>query len=190
MDFKKITVEQIEKANEYVPFIEKEKFVNSVADKCFDRLQISADSGDENIPIPPMYKENSGLKMRYAMGAFVKLYLKEDFESVEGEEYLMSLDDYDRYAGGHIFNQIERMKNGNADLRNKCFDLLQDYKVLEKMLNTEVYSLLQVMNEPVNRILAHIGAMTTPQAVEGFISSMQTLQNELEEYKAEEKTNE
>lgn len=189
MTFKTITVEQIEKANEYVPFAEKEKFVMEVADKCFDKLNISADSGDENIPIPPMYKENTGLKMRYAMGAFVKMYLKEDFEGVDGEEYLMSLDDYDMWAGGHIFNQIERLKNGNADLRNKCFDLLQDYKTLEKMLNTEVYSLLQVMNEPVNRILAHIGAMSTPQALEDFANSLQGLQKEIDVYKNEGKEN-
>ena len=182
MDFKTITAEDIEKAREYVPFAEKEAFVATVADKCFDKLNITASSGDENTPMPPMYKENTGLKMRYAMSAFVKMYLNKEVDTVEGDEYLMSLDDFDRWAGGHIFNQIERLKNTSSDLRNKCFDLLQDYKTLEKMLNTEVYSLLQVMNEPVNRILSHIGATASPETMMGLVEELKGLQSEFEKY--------
>lgn len=190
MDFKTITAEDIEKATEYVPFAEKLYFVQMVADKCFDTLNITADSGSESIPMPPMYKENTGLKMRFALGAFVKLYLNKEFESVENEEFLMSLDDYDKWAGGHIFNQIERLKNTSPDLRNKCFDLLQDYKTLEKMLNTEVYSLLQVMNEPVNRILSHIGSTASPETLMGLVEELKGLQGEVEAYQNEHRAEE
>lgn len=190
MDFKTITAEDIEKAREYIPFADKEKFVQMVADKCFDRLNITADSGSESVPMPPMYKENTGLKMRYTLGGFVKLYLNKEFDGVDGNDYLMSLDDYDKWAGGHIFNQIERLKNTSPDLRNKCFDLLQDYKTLEKMLNTEVYSLLQVMNEPVNRILSHIGSTASPETLMGLVEELKGLQGEVEAYQNEHRAEE
>ena len=183
MDFKIITVSDIENAREYVPFAEKERFVDEVADKCFTKMEVSANyDNSEQVNIPPMFKENIGVKMRFALGALVKLYLQKDIEAVEGTEYLMSLDDFDRWSGGHIFNQLERMKTASPELRNKCFDLLQDYKTLEKMLNAEVYSLLQVMNEPVNRAIAHISASITPEAAMEMLNEVQNLKDEIDNY--------
>ena len=91
---------------------------------------------------------------------------------VEGETYLMSADDYDRWAGGHLFNQIDRMKGKGPELRDKAFDLLADYRDLEKMLKTEIYGMLQAMNDPVSRFQDLAAQSMTPEAVQKTLDDL------------------
>lgn len=180
MDYKKIEEEHVMNAETYVPLMQKTAFVNYVAERCFDRVEIRISSGDD-VKTPPYFKDSPERKARYMMGALLKLYLKAGFEPVEGDEWLMSADDYDRWAGGHIFNQIERMK-GNAKTRDRAFDLLADFRALEKMLNTEVYSMLQVMNDPVTRFMRILEMQATPDALAAQLSELKKVQGELEAY--------
>ena len=143
-----LTAEALLKARTYVPIREKTAFVNEIAPKCFDRLQITA--GDQE-PMPPMYMENAALKARYLMTALVKLYLRD--ASVWGEpddEWLMTEEAYDRFAGSHIFAQIQRFKS-DAALRNQSFDLLDDFRELERMLTAQMRGMLAAQNDAVLR---------------------------------------
>ena len=117
MEWKKLTEEGLLAARDYVPLMEKAAFAAECAGRCFDRMEVRVEGGQ----VLPYFKENVERRSRYLMGGFVKLYLGEDFEPVEGETYLMSADDYDRWAGGHIFNQIDRMKGKGPELRDKAF---------------------------------------------------------------------
>lgn len=141
-----LTKEMILAAKDYVPLEVKRAWVADCSDKCFDRLAITADGET----MPPMYMVNSGLKARCLMGAFVGMYLGLDYEPDADNALLMSAEDYDKWAGSHIFNQFERMKR-DPDVRDKCFDLLFDYRVLEKMFHAAVNGLLLVQNDPVIR---------------------------------------
>lgn len=181
MDYITITKEQFTSARSYVPQAEKIAFVEGVATKCFDVLNISGtDSNDAMAAnMPPMYKENTFAKARFLMGALLKMYLGVDFEPVEGETYLVSQDDYDRYAGGHILNQIERFKSDTA-LRDKSFDLLQDYRDIEKRLNTEIYGLLQCMNDPTSRLLAALSQSAREGIMQTNMEDLRKLQTQLE----------
>lgn len=172
-----VTEEMINAANDYVPVSEKAAIAEEIAEKCFDKLNVTVGG---NV-LPPMYKESSMLKNRYLMGAFVKLYLGIDFESEETDRLLMSASDYDKYAGAHIFNQMERMKS-KAALRDKCFDIMGDYKILEKTVNTEVYAMLNAMNDFLGRAVLHIGTMATPEAVQEALSQLGSIKEELAEY--------
>ena len=142
-----ITKEMIQAAKDYIPLGVKEAWVSDNAAKCFDRLQITADEQ----PMPPMYMVNNGLRARYLMAAFVGFYLCKDY-TAESEENkaLMSVEDYDEWAGSHVFNQIERWKR-ELDIRDKCFDMLSDYRALEKQFNAAVNGLLSVQNDQVIR---------------------------------------
>ena len=144
---KELTIKMLEDARDYLPDAVKEAWVTENASKCFDRLAITADGE----AVPPMYMPNSSLKARYLMGAFVGLYLGLDFEA-ENEENLalMSVAEYDRWAGSHIFNQVERMKRF-MEIRDKCFDILADYRDLEKRFHAVIGSLLAVQNDSVIR---------------------------------------
>lgn len=185
MDFKKITEEMVQEANTYVPLMDKVAFVEYAAERCFDRLQVSMKDDVLDLPMAPMYKENTQLKSRYLMGALLVLYLRQEYEPVEGDLWLMAADDYDRWAGGHPFNQLERIKANAPALRDKLFELLADYRDLEKRLSVEIRSLLQVMNDPVVRILGTMQAQTTPAAFQKGKEELEKLTAELEKVKAQ-----
>ena len=91
---------------------------------------------------------------------------------VEGGQVLPYFKDYDRWAGGHIFNQIDRMKGKGPELRDKAFDLLADYRDLEKMLKTEIYGMLQAMNDPVSRFQDLAAQSMTPEAVQKTLDDL------------------
>lgn len=141
-----LTAEMIQAAKDYIPIAMKETWVADNAAKCFDKLAITAD-GEQ---MPAMYMINDSLKARYLMAAFVGLYLGAEYLADEKDPALMSAEDYDRWAGSHVFNQIERMKH-NQDIRDKCFDMLYDYRILEKRFHSYIIGLLTVQNDAVIR---------------------------------------
>ena len=100
--------------------------------------------------MPPMYMVNAGLKCRYLMGAFVKLYIGTEFAHDESDAWLMSEADYDKWAGSHVMNQLERWKHDNV-LKYKAYDIIADYKDLEKRFSTQLSGLLLVQNDSVIR---------------------------------------
>lgn len=141
-----ITKEMLGKARDYVPLDEKETWVSRIAEKCFSRLQIT--HGDE--PLPPMYMVNVGLKNRYMMAALAKMYFGVRYAQDMDDPDKMSVEGYDLWAGSHVLGQIDRWKH-DAELRDKCYDLLADYKDLDKMLATQINGLLNVQNDSVVR---------------------------------------
>lgn len=161
-----LTKDMLLSARTYLPLAEKMAFVNENAPKCFDRLQISA--GDD--AMPPMHMENTALKSRYLMYALVAKYFgfspeteKEDVEP----SALLTEAEYDYYAGSHIFSQIERFKS-DAALRDRCFDLLNDYRDLERRMNAQIAGLLTVQNDSVMRqsMLMRADMMALPGLME------------------------
>ena len=149
-----LTADMMEKARDYIPIAEKEAWAAENAPKCFDKLAITSD----NDPMPPMYMVNTDLKSRYLMAALVKLYFGLDYDSDKSDEALISQTDYDCWARSHIFNQIERMKH-DTTWRFKAYDLLFDYKDLEKRFSTQISGLLGVQNDAVLRQTQQSAAM-------------------------------
>lgn len=141
-----ITEKSILSAKRYIPLATKEKWAAENAQKCFDRLAITADGE----AMPPMYMVNTGLRSRYLMAALAGMYFGFEYETDETDEQLMSETDYDKYAGSHIINQIERLK-ANYEVRDECFDLLYDYHDLEKRFGNQINGLLNIQNDYVLR---------------------------------------
>ena len=183
-----ITAEQMASVSTYLPLRAKTEWVALVAEKCFDVLHVSMSGVEDDLPLPSMYKENSENKSRYLMGVFVKLYLHGSWEVGEGEdEWLMPIDEYDKWAGGHIFSQIEKFK-ADKELRDICFNLLADYKDLERRLNTEIHGLMQAMNDPAARQMAAMQISMAPEAMEKAIEELNTAKDALSEYMNERDT--
>lgn len=147
MDAKKqLTKAIMEQARDYISLAEKEAWVAENAPKCFDKLSITADGK----PVPPMYMVNTSLKSRYMMAALVGLYFGEKIEGTSDDKWLMSEKQYDEWAGSHIINQMERMKQ-DAALRFKTYDIMADYKDLEKRFSAQLSGLLAVQNDSIIR---------------------------------------
>ena len=142
----KLSKETLLAATDYIPNAIKESWVADTAPKCFDRLAITVD----NETMPEMYMVNTGLKSRYLMTALVSLYFGHEYEADDTDESLISEQAYDKWAGSHIFCEIDRWKHDN-ELRDKCFDLLYDFHDLEKRLSSQIASLLNVQNDSVLR---------------------------------------
>lgn len=180
----KLTIDDIKDANTYVPTIDKMAFIRVVAEKCFDTLDITTnkDNTTENRSLPSCYKVNTDKQSRYLMGALVKLYLNKDFEpESENDIWLMSIPEYDMYAGGHIFEQLNRMK-GNGDIRDKCYDIIADYSELKYRLTSDIKGLLNAMNDSASRILAYIEAASSPAEMQKAMEAMKENQEILDEY--------
>ena len=141
-----LTREMIEAAADYVPLAEKEAWIENIAPKCFDRLAITADGET----MPPMYMINEGLQSRYVMAALVKMYFKQTYNADVSDAELMTFEEYDKWAGSHILGQIDRWKH-DRELRDKCFDLLDDYYDLKKRLRSQINGRLAAMNDSVVR---------------------------------------
>ena len=181
-----VTEEAMEAVNTYLPIRIKTELVDQIADKCILPSQITASIDGEEMTMPTMYREDSNKKSRYLMGVFVRLYLCGTFESGDDKDiWLIPEDEYDKWAGGHIFNQIERFKQ-NPKFKNTCFDMMSDYKDFEKRLNVEVYSLLNAMNDDVARQLAAMQASVTPDSMEAIMEQVEKLQKIESEMKENE----
>lgn len=163
-----ITKEMLAGARDYVPNAEKEAWVAENAAKCFDRLAITSD-GEE---LPTMYMVNEGLRRRFLMTAFAEMYLKQDKEADERDEALMNDACFDRWAGSHVFNQLERLKR-DAELRDKVFDLLADFKDLEKRFSAQLAGLLAVQNDSVVRQSQYTAAQM--KALPGLLEELKKL---------------
>ena len=185
----KVTKEQMEAVNTYVPIRVKSNWVSMVADRCIDKVDINAPINGTMMEMPPMYKENTELKSRYLMGAFVKFYLLGSYEPCkDGDDALMSDTEYDQWAGGHIFAQIERFKS-DKDLRDTCFNMLNDFKDLERRLNVECHAMLNAMNDDVARQLVAMQASVTPNAFQELMDSVENIKK-LAAAEKEEESNE
>ncbi len=166
-----ITKEMMLDAQDYLALAEKEEWATSCAEKCLDRLSITV--GDEQMP--SMYAVNTGTKSRYLMAALVGLYLGEKYNADTADDALMDTEEYDKWARNHPLNQIERWKQ-DAEVKNKCFDLLADYKDLEKRLASHIGSLLTVQNDFVMRQSQYTASQM--RELPALMEQLQALQKE------------
>lgn len=175
-----ITEESMEAVNTYVPIRIKTDLVDLIADKCILKSEMTAEIDGQEMSMPPMYTENTNAKSRYLMGVLVRLYLCGGFKpESEDDIWIIPEEEYDKWAGGHVFNQLERFKQ-NPKYKNVCFDLLSDYRDFEKRLNVELYGKINSLNDPVARQLAAIQASTSPDSVEGILEQIKELQEKRE----------
>lgn len=172
-----------EHARSYIPMKEKEAFLKDVAVRCFDRMEIGTENGD---PLPPFYKENAVSKHKYMTAALMTLYLgiPTDLDT-ENDPWSLTEAGFELAARSFLTSQLERIKKRTADkeLQDEIYDLLADYKLLEKLLNAECYGMLPAMNDTLSRFQMMMAAQTTPEAVETLLKATEDAKRELEEYR-------
>ena len=178
-----ITKEIMAKANTYIPIAMKEMIANEVARACVkathavrpfsDKTPYDSDYG-----IAPNYCESISGKARVMLTILLSQYL-----GIWGDDanFLCAIDDYDKWAGAHVMNQIERFKTG--EYREKAFDILADYREMEKYLNSAVYGVLRELNDPVTRIMEAIGYLSSREGVQQAIDTIKEAQDGITEEK-------
>lgn len=180
----KITKEIMEQANTYIPIAMKEMIASDVARGCVKETYMIRPHGakhrDEGMyGLSPIYCESPSSKSRVLLTVLMAVYLR-----VWGEDtpLLCEAEEYDKWAGAHVLNQLERFKAG--EYREKAFDLLADYREMERYLNSAIYSVLREMNDPVKRFLNAVGEMASAESIQNAIDGIKEAQEEIEKEKA------
>ena len=171
-----ITREVVLGAKQYIPLEKKMDFAVHVAEKCCDVAQTKIGIGESELMVPELRVENYALRQRYLMGALYGIYLGVQFEPVEGTEWLMAQDDYNWAASQFPVNQLERFKS-DAEVRDKIFNLLRDYKELERMVGAEIGNTLAIGNDIAARLMMALTMSITPEA----LKALEQAENELRE---------
>lgn len=169
-----------EKAKSYASLEVKRRFLSDCAMRCFDRMEIGTESGE---PLPPFYKENGLSKAKYLMAALVNIYLGVGGADMSAEDpWKLTDEEYDAYAQAFPLSQLERIKKTTQDreLRDAIYDLLADYRLLEKLLNAECYGLLPAMNDTLSRFQMMMTGQTTPEAMEALLKETEILKAQVE----------
>lgn len=182
-----ITEEMVKNAVSYAPIRMKEEFVEACYMRCLNKVETFLDDKSEN-PMPLMYMENTFAKSRFLMTALAIMYLgyrREDLEMVDGELWLMTEAEFDRWGRSHVIGQLNRFRNNNPELKDKVFDLLRDYGDLERRLTSAVRSGLHVTNDVTNRFFLKATMDMSSEALEEQRKQVESLRDELVRMKGE-----
>ena len=171
----KITKEIMQNATTYIPIGMKELIAATLARACVKETGLikpeDVEVEQDEYMLEPVYGENTLNKARCMMGILLAFYLK---QRSDDDSIMCDVELYDKWAGAHVLNQIERYKTG--EMREKAFDLLSDYREMEKMLNSAIYSVLREMNDPIKRLVHVIGAMGSEEGMQRAIAMMEEAQ--------------
>lgn len=72
---------------------------------------------------------------------------------------------FDECGETAFMNCLERYKSDPA-LKDKIFDIIYDFKEFKKLVDAEIYQEKQRRNDPINRLLENIAAVTSPENME------------------------
>lgn len=171
-----IDEEMIKKATSYIPLALKKAIAKATAEACLEEVDKTTSNiaNETQLPIPQLYREECGAKPLYLMYYFLTEYLHIAVSDEFTEE------EYDYYAGSHIFNQLERFKTADKEIKDKVFDILYDYKELKKMLDTEIFNLKESRNSSLDRIQSYIDLFASPENVKALNDLMQKTIGEVE----------
>lgn len=173
---KYFTEEDILNANTYMPIAVKSQTAKAIAVSSVSvvnvKMDITQDNGEkQERPLPPRYTENVLTKMAWQLRMLLAYYLRQDFGTED-----MTAAQYDEWGQVAVFNQLDRLKQSkNPDVRNRVYDILDDYRELCKMISTEIAMELAVRNDPFNRIAVWLTEQISPELIsklkEGLVSA-------------------
>ncbi len=187
-----ITKEMIEKANTYMPIEEKISLSKIIAEKCVDIIPQShknpvSDRANKMLSLPLPEGELPSLKSMLTLSVLLGFYLDIDIDTEN--KNAMTFASYDEYANSHPLNQLDRLKS-NAELRDKVYDLVADFKEFKKMVDTEIYNIRTYRNDPLVRLAATVGLYLTKENLAKLKDNLSEMTKQLQQTQAQEKTEE
>ena len=177
-----ITKDIMKNANTYMSIALKDVIATGKARECVRKVsrirRIGEDETDgrNEYGVSPIYCEDIAAKSRVMMTCLMAYYLKVWDENTP---IMCGLNDYDDWGRAHVLNQIERFKSG--EYREKAFDILSDYREMEKYLNAAIYAVLRELNDPAQRIIEAIGTMGSMDWMKETISQIEEAEKGIKE---------
>ena len=182
-----ITPEIVKNATDYIPLMKKQEMAETIAQKCIVKVLMKyTEKGDgtDSVPMPDRYQEYHMYTKLYLMGVLAHEYLHIPYEGdgtgkeiIDYENLKMPANVYDQWGESHVLNQLEQMKT-DREMREKVFDLLNDFKDFRWMLAHEIDILLGHNNDVVTRMMQALGASIKEMAADSMQELGETLQGE------------
>lgn len=182
-----ITPEIVKSATDYIPLMKKQEMAETIAQKCIVKVLMKyTEKGDgtDSVPMPDRYQEYHMYTNLYLMGVLAHEYLHIPYEGdgtgkeiIDYENLKMPANVYDQWGASHVLNQLEQMKT-DREMREKVFDLLNDYKDFRWMLAHEIDILLGHNNDVVTRMMQALGASIKEMTADSMQELGEALQNE------------
>lgn len=190
-----ITPEDVAKAHSYVPIAEKKRVSQSIAFFCCEAAaQESADSMKDLPMLPYMVQEDRKLRLQFQMGLLadyfgmeypeeIAIFPKEDGGTEELPlAHCMAEEEYDRWAGSHVVNQLERLKKAKGtDVSDKVFDILYDWKLYESMISAAIRDFMEQRNNGLNRGMEYISMFASDEVSKAMLQTLTKSKEELNE---------
>lgn len=153
-----ITTEILEKSKDYIPLLERQSLLESIAQKCISKVKMDVRlSGErEMVSMPERYQENRVMTKMCLMGVLALKYLQMEYDGSD-HELQMPANLYDHWASSHIINQIEKMRSDKT-VGEKAYRLLRDYREFCSDLYREIETLLGHHNDVVYRVMDAMNA--------------------------------
>lgn len=172
-----LTKEMMLSARTYMPLGEKEGLAREIARASVRPMEAAEQNrpADKVISLPVLHEENYAVKSMLLLNTLLGWYF--DIELKEEED---PWEVYDYYAGGHIFNQIERFK-GDRETKDIAFDLLEDFREFKKMVDAMIWSEKANANDPLGRFAASVELLSDPENLKTLVGELQITGDELSE---------
>ena len=184
MEYFEVTKEMMERAQTYMPLQTKKELAEAIARGCvrpmklirWDGVHVSElpEPTESATALPDLVEEDLALKMCMLQNVLLSWYF-----DVEMDEDKVSFEQYDFYSGGHLLNQIERFKS-DRDLKNKAFDLTEDFREFRKMVDTIIYNHKMNVNDPLKRFDAMLTVFSSPDNLKALVAELQKAGDEME----------
>ena len=187
MTDKTITEDIILNATLYIPIEKKSALARSFAQDCISKVEIKLSGDDSSSILPPRYQENPMMKSMYGMMTLLSEYLHMMQKDDDGN-ITMDAKTFDEWGEASIMNQLDRMKSSkNQEIRNRVYDVLDDYREFYRMLGVEISSILANKNDILSRFMQYFQSEITPDIVKGLMDNLTSVAQEAKEYQEQPK---
>ena len=187
MTDKTITEDIILNATLYVPIAKKSALARAFAEDCISKVEIKLNGDDASSILPPRYQENPMMKSLYGMMTLLSEYLHMMPTDDEGN-VSMDADTFDEWGASSIMNQLDRMKSSkNQEIRNRVYDILDDYREFYRMLGVEISSILANKNDMLSRFMQYFQSEITPDLMKGLMDNLTSVMQEAKDYQEQPK---
>lgn len=187
MTDKTITEDIILNATLYLPVTKKSVLARTFAEDCISKVEIKLSGDDASSILPPRYQENPMMKSLYGMITLLADYLHMLPTDNDGN-VSMDAAAFDEWGTASIMNQLDRMKSSkNPEIRNRVYDILDDYREFYRMLGAEISSLLANKNDILSRFMQYFQSEITPDVVKGLMDNLTSVMQEAKDYQEQPK---
>lgn len=187
MTDKIITDEIILNATTYLPIETKSVMAREFAKNCVSEVQVYIEENDSTSVLPPRYQENPMLKSLYGMMTLLDQYLHLIVRDENGDATL-DVEEFDEWGKSCVMNQLDRMKSSkNVEVRNRVYDILDDYREFYRMLGVEISALVANKNDFLSRFLQYFSMSITPDMFKDAFANLADSLKDIKEQAEKEK---